>query len=72
MIVYKLEWSTQKDDNKNTTQSEFYMTKELAEAKKKLINNAAELIALTGLSIWVAEIEVIEQGENNEPNNNEL
>lgn len=60
MIIYKLEWATQKDDNKNTTQSEFYMTKELAEAKKKIINDAAELIGLIGLSIWVAEIEVIE------------
>ena len=61
MIIYKLEWATQKDDNKNTTQSEFYMTKELAEVKKQTINDAADLIGLIGLNIWIAEVEVIEQ-----------
>lgn len=61
MIVYKLEWATKKDDNQKSNQSEFYMTKQQAEDKKKILNTAAELIGFIGINIWIAEIEVIEQ-----------
>mgnify|MGYP001559627455 CR=1 FL=1 len=60
MIIYKLEWTTQKDSNTKINQSEFYTKKEDAERKKIQLNEAASLIGFIGLGSWVTEIEVIE------------
>lgn len=70
MIVYKLEWTTQKEGNlsqvtsafgyKPQNQIELYVKQELAEAKKKQLEDSAQVLGFVGLNAWITEIEIIE------------
>ena len=59
MVIYKLEWTTQKETNSKINQSEFYVKKEEAEIKKIQLEEAAQLIGFIGLGAWVTDIELI-------------
>lgn len=70
MIVYKLEWTTQKEGNlsqvtsvfgyKPTNQIELYVKQDVAEAKKKQLEDSAQVLGFVGLPAWITEIEIIE------------
>ena len=70
MIVYKLEWTTQKEGNisqvstlfgyKPANQIELYIKQEIAEAKKKQLEDSAQVLGFLGLNAWITEIEIIE------------
>lgn len=70
MIVYKLEWTTQKEGNlssvtsvfgyKPANQVELYMKQDQAEAKKKQLEDAAQVLGFVGLHAWITDIEITE------------
>lgn len=70
MIVYKLEWTTQKEGNlssvtsvfgyKPANQVELYAKSETAEAKKKQLEESAKNLGFIGLHAWITEIEILE------------
>lgn len=69
MIVYKLEWTTQKEATggigmltkyTSANQLELYLKKDKAETKKKQLEDSAQVLGFIGLQAWVTEIEIIE------------